>query len=113
MSVGAGAGSDRPLRERDPRAAVVAPVRYRYQSFMDFVETQSINVSRSGMFIGTEQAVPVGTVIDFEFALADGYPLLRGKAEVVRLSAAPVGIGVRFQELDEASRKLIDRIVQI
>jgi uncharacterized protein (TIGR02266 family) len=100
---------------RDPRAAVAVPVRYRYQSFIDFVETQSMNVSRSGMFIASKSStsVPIGTAIDFEFSLADGFPLLRGKAEVVRVSSSPPGVGVRFHQLDEPSRKLIDRIVEI
>jgi uncharacterized protein (TIGR02266 family) len=98
---------------RDPRAPVSVPVRYRYQSFVDFVDTQSMNVSRSGMFIASKTSVPIGTSIDFEFALADGFPLLRGRAEVVRISSAPPGVGVRFNQLDEPSRKLIDRIVQI
>lgn len=98
---------------RDPRLAVVVPVRYRYQSFIEFVESQSANISRSGMFIVTTQALPTGTIIDFEFALADGYPLLRGKAEVVRTSTKPLGIGVRFQQLDEPSRRLIERIITI
>src|SRR4051812_23254554 len=98
---------------RDPRAAVTVPVRYRYQSFIDFVETQSMNVSRSGMFIASRTSVPIGTAIDFEFSLADGFPLLRGTAEVTRISANPAGVGVRFNLLDEPSRKLIDRIVEI
>jgi uncharacterized protein (TIGR02266 family) len=98
---------------RDPRAPVSVPVRYRYETFIDFVETQSMNVSRSGMFIGSKSSVPIGTAIDFEFSLADGFPLLRGKAEVVRISTSPPGVGVRFNQLDEPSRKLIDRIVEI
>src|SRR5436309_1472761 len=98
---------------RDPRAAVAVPVRFRYQSFVDFVDTQSMNVSRSGMFIASKTQVPIGTAIDFEFTLADGFALLRGKAEVVRISSTPPGIGVRFNQLDEPSRKLIDRIVEI
>ncbi|HXU81251.1 MAG TPA: PilZ domain-containing protein [Polyangia bacterium] len=111
-------GSPRPpsspnLVARDPRAAVAVPVRYRYQSFLDFVETQSMNVSRSGMFIGSKTSVPIGTPIDFEFALADGFPLLRGTGEVTRISTNPPGVGVRFDRLDEPSRKLIDRIVEI
>jgi uncharacterized protein (TIGR02266 family) len=98
---------------REPRAAVAVPVRYRYQSFVDFVETQSMNISRSGMFIASKASVAIGTAIDFEFSLADGFPLLRGKAEVTRVSTNPPGVGVRFDELDEPSRKLIDRIVQV
>src|SRR3954469_14668274 len=98
---------------RDPRAAVTVPVKYRYQSIIDFVETQSMNVSRSGMFIASRTSVPIGTAIDFEFSLADGFPLLRGTAEVTRITATPAGVGVRFNQLEEPSRKLIDRIVEI
>jgi uncharacterized protein (TIGR02266 family) len=107
---GGGSGGHTP---RDPRLAVVVPVRYRYESIIDFIETQSMNISRSGMFMVSSQALPVGTVLDFEFSLADGYPLLRGKGEVVRASQRPAGVGVRFQQLDEPSRKLIDRVVEI
>jgi uncharacterized protein (TIGR02266 family) len=108
-----GPGSSPSHVARDPRAPVTVPVRYRYQSFVDFVETQSMNVSRSGMFIASKTSVPIGTAIDFEFSLADGFPLLRGTAEVTRISTHPPGVGVRFNQLDEPSRKLIDRIVDI
>jgi uncharacterized protein (TIGR02266 family) len=98
---------------RDPRSLVVVPVRYRFSSIIDFIGTHSINVSRSGMFITSNEPAAIGTVLDFEFALADGFSLLKGKGEVVRLSASPRGMGVRFQQLDDASRKLIDRIVEV
>ncbi len=103
-----------PMIPRDPRAPLIVPVRYKYESFIDFVETQSMNVSRSGMFVMGSESLTVGTVLDFEFLLADGFAILKGKAEVVRASKTPpVGLGVRFQKLDEASRKLIDRIVEV
>jgi hypothetical protein len=99
---------------RDPRATLSAPFRYKYQSIIDFVETQSINISRSGMFVSSNEPLPaVGTLIDFEFALADGFPLLRGKAEVVRLSTRPPGMGLRFRQIDDSSRKLLDRIIEV
>jgi uncharacterized protein (TIGR02266 family) len=99
---------------RDPRAAIVVPVRYRYESFIEFVETQSVNISRSGMFIACDDPPAPGTIIDFEFSLADGFSLLKGKADVVRVSAqSPAGMGVRFGELDDASRRLIERIVDV
>jgi uncharacterized protein (TIGR02266 family) len=98
---------------RDPRAGVIAPVRFRYQSIIDFVETQSINVSRSGMFVAADRPAPPGSVVEFEFALADGFALLRGTAEVVRVSQFPRGMGVKFLEMDAASRNLIERIVEV
>src|SRR5687767_7759418 len=100
-------------RPRDPRLAVAVPFRYKYQSILDFQEVQAVNISRSGMFVVSNEPLPVGSIIEFEFALADGFPLLRGKAEVVRVSGKPPGMGLRFQALDEPSRKLIDRIVEV
>jgi uncharacterized protein (TIGR02266 family) len=107
-------GVERPtITARDPRAPVVVPIRYRYESILDFVESQSMNISRSGMFVRTQDTLPLGTILDFEFALVDGFCLLRGKAEVTRVSANPPGFGVRFRELDAASRSLVDRIVDV
>src|SRR5947207_15269513 len=95
-------GSSLP-QARDPRTAVAVPVRYRYQSFIDFVETQSMNISRSGMFLLADEPLAVGTLIDFELSLTDGFTLLRGRGEVARLSSNPRGLGVRFRELDDPS----------
>jgi len=99
---------------RDPRVAVSATVRVRYESILDFHETQSVNISRSGMFLSCADPRPVGTIIDFELALADGLSLLRGKGEVVRVTGTPTaGMGVRFRELDEEARRFLDRIVLV
>jgi uncharacterized protein (TIGR02266 family) len=99
-------------RPRDPRVPVVAQVRLRYSSILDFHESQSLNISRSGMFIASDKTGPVGSLIDFEFALADGLTLLKGKGEVVRVSQTPArGMGIRFRELDDESRKCLERIV--
>jgi uncharacterized protein (TIGR02266 family) len=97
---------------RDPRIPVVAQVKIRYNSILDFHESQSLNISRSGMFLAAEKTGPVGSIVEFEFALADGFSLLKGKGEVVRITQSPVsGMGVRFRELDPNSRKCLERIV--
>jgi uncharacterized protein (TIGR02266 family) len=108
-------GSQRADQQaRDLRVAVSVPVRIRYESILDFHGTQSVNISRSGMFLASTDPRPVGTIIDFELALADGLSLLRGKGEVVRVTNGPVaGMGVRFRELDEEARRFLDRIVQV
>jgi hypothetical protein len=106
-------GADREMSPRAARSQVVVPVRYKYESIIDFVETQSMNVSRTGMFITSAEPTPIGTVLDFEVALADGFLLLKGKAEVARVSQTPRGLGVKFVQLDAASQKLITRIVEV
>lgn len=98
---------------RDPRAGVIAPVRIRFASIIDFVETQSVNISRSGMFVATRDPVELGSIMEFEFSLADGFALLKGAAEVIRVSVNPPGVGVRFVQVDDATRQLIERIVEV
>ncbi len=99
---------------RDARVAVTVPMRIRYESILDFHDTQSVNLSRSGVFISCPDPRPVGTIIDFEFALTDGLTLLKGKGEVVRVTSTPAtGMGVRFRDLDEEARRFIDRVVQV
>jgi uncharacterized protein (TIGR02266 family) len=107
-------GSQRVERPREARVSVTVPVKVHYESILDFHETQSVNISRSGMFLSCADPRPVGTTIDFELALSDGLTLLRGKGEVVRVTGAPVaGMGVHFRELDEEARRFLDRIVQV
>jgi hypothetical protein len=106
-------GGDREVSPRAARSAVVVPVRYKYESIIDFVETQSMNISRTGMFVTSAEAVPIGTTLEFEVALSDGFTLLKGKAEVARVSQTPRGLGVKFVQLDPASQKLITRIVEV
>jgi uncharacterized protein (TIGR02266 family) len=99
---------------RSARAQVAVPVRCKFDSIIDFVETQSVNISRTGMYLTTSEVVPVGTLLDLEVGLADGLSLLKGKAEVVRVgTSAPTGLGIRFIELDTASQQLVDRIVEV
>lgn len=108
-----------PLPPSERRAAarvdIAIPVRLRYESVLDFVETQSMNISRSGMFIVTEAPAPLGSSIEFEFSLTDGFVLLHGLAEVVRVAQGGIveGMGVRFIDLDPANQAVIDRIVAV
>jgi uncharacterized protein (TIGR02266 family) len=97
------------------RAKAVIPVRVRYESVLDFVETQSMNISSTGMFIVTEAPTPMGTCIEFEFSLADGFVLLRGLADVVRVVTGGIveGMGVRFVDLDPENQRIINRIVAV
>jgi uncharacterized protein (TIGR02266 family) len=99
---------------REARIPLAAHVRLQYASILDFHESQSVNISRSGMFVAADSPAAVGTLLDFEFCLDDGLVLLRGKGEVARVTQFPApGMGVRFRELDEDSRKCIARIVEI
>jgi uncharacterized protein (TIGR02266 family) len=97
---------------RDPRVPVVAQVKVRYSSILDFHDSQSLNISRTGMFLACDNPGSVGSMVEFELALEDGFPLLKGTGEVVRVTRSPFpGMGVRFRELDGDSRKCLEGIV--
>ena len=102
-------------RRSAERVGLVTPIRIRYESVIDFVETQSMNISRTGMFIVTDAPAPLGSRIEFEFSLTDGFVLLCGLAEVVRVAMGGIveGMGVRFLDLDDANRRVIERIVSV
>ena len=93
---------------------MTVPVRCRFPSFLEFVETQSVNVSREGMYLRCDTPPGVGAKIEFEVSLDDGYVILRGTGQVVRVvTTGDRGMGLRFLDLDDKSRKLIDRIVEV
>ena len=97
------------------RAAMAVPMKVRYDSVLDFVDSQSMNISRTGMFIVTDTPAPLGSTVEFEFSLSDGFVLLKGLAEVVRVASGGIveGMGVRFLDLDEATQRVIERIVAV
>jgi len=102
-------------RRAASRAELAVPVRLRYDSVLDFVDTQSMNISRTGMFIVTDTPAPLGSKLQFEFSLSDGFVLLKGLAEVVRVASGGIvaGMGLRFLNLDDAYQQVIDRIVAV
>jgi len=104
-----------PERRAANRAGLAVPVRLRYDSVLDFVDTQSMNISRTGMFIVTDTPAPLGSTLEFEFSLSDGFVLLKGLAEVVRVASGGIvaGMGLRFVDLDDAYQQVIDRIVAV
>jgi hypothetical protein len=65
------------------------------------------------MFLATPgKLLEIGVVVEFQFTLDDGLVVMKGTAEVVRLSpTGERGMGLRFVDLDAEARKLVDRIV--
>ncbi len=105
----------RSERRAANRADLAVPMKLRYDSVLDFVDTQSMNISRTGMFIVTDTPAPLGSQVAFEFSLSDGFILLQGLAEVVRVASGGIveGLGVRFLDLADPTQRVIDRIVAV
>lgn len=68
------------------------------------------------MFVPTEfleaGAPAVGETVDFEVRLSDDFRLVNGRGEIAwRRGGADGGLGVRFLDLDEPSKRLVARLV--
>ncbi|MBI5548790.1 MAG: TIGR02266 family protein [Deltaproteobacteria bacterium] len=103
--------------DRAPRKAVNLLIRLNYPSEAAFAVQYATNLSSGGMFIRTREPKPLGARLQFRVELADGARVLRGTATVAWIRGpndpkGPAGMGVRFEELDAASRSLVDRIAK-
>jgi uncharacterized protein (TIGR02266 family) len=104
---------------KDPRAKVLSmTVRYRSATLGEFIEHHSYDVSRGGMFIKTPSPFPAGTLLKFEVKIADEQRVMQGVGRVVwkREHAGgpeePAGMGIKFIKIDEASRSVIERLLE-
>jgi hypothetical protein len=103
----------RAFIDRAPRCKVRIHVLYQPPGIAESVETQLVNLSRSGMFLASRgKLLDIGVVVEFQFQLDDGFVVMKGTAEVARLSLqSERGMGLRFVDLDDEARELVDRIV--
>jgi molecular chaperone DnaK len=102
----------------DP-APVLVRLNLRYPDLDAFVARFAPNVTRGGVFLASRKPRPVGEVIRFEIALAQGSPVLWGSGRVTWVRefnpAEPHrahGMGVQFTFLDPECRPLLDRLLE-
>ncbi|GHG95052.1 hypothetical protein GCM10012319_58600 [Comamonas sp. KCTC 72670] len=103
-------------RRTTDRKAVGLLVKLKHETVGSFAEEFATNLSPGGMFIRSRTPQPVGTPVKFEVQIAGGVRVLRGTAMVrwvreVNDPAGPPGMGLQFEELDTASRALVDMMV--
>ena len=100
------------------RVPLEREVVLEFEHFSSFISEYSANISLGGMFVKTDKPHLPDTVFRFEIRLADDAPLISGLAKVLWRREAdegaerPRGMGVRFLQLEEQGRGLIEQIVQ-
>lgn len=106
-------------RRRDIRVPVLSLAKLRFPDFDTFLDEDSLNISKGGLFIKTRNAKPVGTKILFSLALEDNSKLIEGEGEVARVVTESGGGGnqvpgmaIKFTKLDGSSKELIDNIIK-
>lgn len=75
------------------------------------ITSETANVSEGGMFVPTEEPLPVGHSVDFRLYLEGGREA-EGRARVMRSQLVgsegrPQGNGFEFLEMDAESRRLL------
>lgn len=101
-----------PRREHD---RVPFSVRVQYRNASSFLVAYSLNLSRGGVFLETDQAGELGSDVTLQFAVPDAGPVVvRGRVAWRRAEAnqdGPAGIGVEFEDMVDHLGELIDRLV--
>ena len=100
----------------DRRIDVRRTINHEFSSVEQFINEYVINLSRSGVFIKSDDPLPSGTKVNLRFTVIfEDLETIEGVGEVVRVvSAGPgqtAGMGVVFVELTQFSRELVERIL--
>lgn len=100
----------------DDRRRVPIFLEVEYRTAGSFLLAYSINLSTGGMFLETDQPLPVGSPLALRFTVPGSDPIeVQGQVAWVRKrpdSAGPAGMGIRFDEsLDARHGEAIDRLV--
>ena len=100
----------------DRRIETRQTVNLDFASVDEFINEYVSNISRSGVFIKSDDPLPVGTRVTLKFTvIMDDLETIEGVGEVVRTSTqAPgvqAGMGVVFISLTGYSRQLVERIL--
>jgi uncharacterized protein (TIGR02266 family) len=101
----------------DRRIDVRRAINHEFSSVDEFIMEYVCNLSRSGVFIKSDDPLPVGTQVNLSFTVIfEDLVTIEGVGEVVRRVEPGVpgqvpGMGVVFVELTQVSRELIERIL--
>ncbi len=98
------------------RSEVRQSVNREFVSVDEFIAEYVINLSRSGVFIKSDEPLPVGTRVNLKFTvIVEELETIEGIGEVVRTvhpgDGATPGMGVVFIELTSFSRQLVEQVL--
>lgn len=100
----------------DRRLETRRTINHEFSSVEQFISEYVMNISRSGVFIKSEDPLPIGTRVNLRFSvILEELEILEGLGEVVRrVEPGPgvvSGMGVVFVEMTQVSKELIERIL--
>ena len=100
------------MSESDKRGDERVTINKEFESFDAFIQEYVTNISRSGVFIKSQQPLPIGTRVNLRFTvIMSDIETIEGVGEVVRVEKDPPGMGVVFRELSTYSKDLIEKLL--
>jgi uncharacterized protein (TIGR02266 family) len=98
------------------RQAERVVVNHEFRSIEEFITEYVSDISRTGVFIRSDDPLPRGTKVDLKFTVIDvDFETIEGVGEVTRTVAPGTsevpGMGVVFIELTKASQGLLERLL--
>ena len=101
----------------DRRIDARRTINHEFSSVEQFINEYVVNLSRSGVFIKSDDPLPIGTQVNLRFTVIfQELETIEGVGEVVRrvepgTPGQTAGMGVVFVELTQVSRELVERIL--
>src|SRR5271156_5633073 len=96
----------------DDKRAQRVTINKEFESFDAFIQEYVTNISRTGVFIKSQQPLAIGTRVNLRFTvIMDDIETIEGVGEVVRVEREPTGMGVVFRELSAYSKDLIEKLL--
>ena len=96
----------------DKRTGDRVTINKEFESFDAFIQEYVTNISRTGVFIKSQQPLPIGTRVNLRFTvIMSDIETIDGIGEVVRVEKDPPGMGVVFRELSAYSKDLIEKLL--
>lgn len=100
---------DQPERRRAERV----PVNHELGEGLGEGGTWVSDLSSTGVFVHTDEPIPVGSIIDLRFTvLLDDPVVIEVQARVVRHGQDPRGLGVEFIEPSDDNRARIEAVLE-
>lgn len=90
-------------------------INKEFASIDEFIAEYVMDISEGGVFIRSRSPLPVGTRVNLKFSvILDDFETVEGEGEVVRVvgDGEQTGMGVRFIELTDESRRVVDEVVR-
>lgn len=99
---------------RHLRVQVALQIQFgSWEDVEHMIRASTLDLSRGGMFICTEQTRPKGQRVMVELPGSDGPVRIKGEIRHVRLmDGRPFGLGIEFDPMEEAALQAVDEILR-